>query len=493
MLKVKSNFDLTASIVEVFRSGAEDSLTAKGYLLISKQQQEEALKEQAKQQKSDCYDDACLVDTGKMMAAQMIFIIDINKTENNYLFKIRLLDLETGSVKRTVTKLYKEELSDLDKLLKFSKELTNEVLGVKKYTPVSLFELKINTNPQGALVYIDDNLVGKTPLRTKAELGKHKFKITLDRYNDILYNKEILTDDTKTLNLIPKSYTIKITSDQEKIKVYYKNKYMGETPLNLRVTINDVSRNITLKKFHFYTSFHKITEGDFDKNININLTEIEKYNLTIKVKPETAKIYLSTYNLDEISLKSGETKLLYKGLYSIKIKNKGYSVSDYFDRYINFESDKKIEVEMLKNTYRYLNFHALTDVTIGSELKYLSTGVGVELLNFINDNRKITLFGVNFNRNMADNYFYTDIYSNIKWEVASGFSLGLNISGILGAEVKTIAGGGLIEYEYMISKLISVKVFFKGGLCYFNETNAGDLDMLFMTSGVSINFIGFGE
>ncbi len=39
MLKIKSNFNLEAPILNTFRSGTEDSLTAQGYVLISKQQQ----------------------------------------------------------------------------------------------------------------------------------------------------------------------------------------------------------------------------------------------------------------------------------------------------------------------------------------------------------------------------------------------------------------------------------------------------------------------
>ena len=93
MLKVKANFNLDAGIISTFRSGAEDSLTAQKYMLISKTQQEEALKEQANQQNSDCYDDACLVDTGRMMATQMIFIVTVSKMESEYIFKARLVDL----------------------------------------------------------------------------------------------------------------------------------------------------------------------------------------------------------------------------------------------------------------------------------------------------------------------------------------------------------------------------------------------------------------
>ncbi len=132
MLKVRSNFDLDISVLNTLRSGAEEILTERGYLLISKEQQEEALKEQVEQQKSDCYDDACLVEMGKMLAAQKVLFIDINEVKSEYFFKAKFVDLETGSIERTILKVYKGKMSNVSKLLGFSKNLTNETLGIEK-------------------------------------------------------------------------------------------------------------------------------------------------------------------------------------------------------------------------------------------------------------------------------------------------------------------------------------------------------------------------
>jgi len=150
MLKVRSNFNLDISIINTLRSGAEEVLTAKGYQLISKVQQEEALREQVDQRESDCLDDACLVDTGKMLAAQKFFIIDINRVKNEYFFKGKFVNLETGSIERTVVKVYDQNISNISKLLEFSKELTIEALGVEKrvhyFTPYGFTDFILASN-----------------------------------------------------------------------------------------------------------------------------------------------------------------------------------------------------------------------------------------------------------------------------------------------------------------------------------------------------------
>ncbi len=132
MLKVRSNFSLDSSIINTLRSGAEEILTTKGYELISKNQQEEALKEQRGQEESACLDDTCLVDTGKMLAAQKFLIIDINRVKNEYFFKGKMINLETGAIERTIVKVYNQDISNITKLLNFSKELTIEALGTEK-------------------------------------------------------------------------------------------------------------------------------------------------------------------------------------------------------------------------------------------------------------------------------------------------------------------------------------------------------------------------
>ncbi len=208
-------------------------------MLISKEQQNEALKEQAEQQNSDCYDDACLVSTGRMMATQMIFIVTISKMGNEYVFKARLVDLESASTKKTVTKLYKGRLSSASELLKFAKELTNEALGVKKEemtaqvnysntNSADFIKVVISSNPVGASLFVDGKFAGKTPAQARIPKGKHKFKLTMKDYDDYIFEKELYMDTSENIDLVYKYVVISFNYEPSGAKVYVDNRQLDK-------------------------------------------------------------------------------------------------------------------------------------------------------------------------------------------------------------------------------------------------------------------------
>jgi len=287
MLKVKSDFNISNKVVNTFRSGAEDSLTAQGYSLISKEQQEEALEQQAEQQKSDCYDDACLVTTGRMMAAQMIFIINISKMEKEYIFKARLVDLETGSTKRTVTQIYKGRLSSASDLLKFAKELTNEALGIKKekteviattiLSPntnvADLIKMEFYSTPKRAKVYIDGHFIGKTPAQAKITKGKHKFKLMLDDYEDYIFENEVYIDKRERINLKSKYIFVTLKTEPKNANIYLDKMLIKKSPATLKILKNKHKIEIYLKNYEKY-----FIEKEFNKNETISIKLKEKCN-----------------------------------------------------------------------------------------------------------------------------------------------------------------------------------------------------------------------
>ena len=89
MIKINSKSKISKTDLETFNTYLEVGLTKLDYGIISKEIQEEALKEQKIQRKSDCYDEKCLVDTGRMLAARELLILDIKIREKDY-FKYKL-------------------------------------------------------------------------------------------------------------------------------------------------------------------------------------------------------------------------------------------------------------------------------------------------------------------------------------------------------------------------------------------------------------------
>ncbi len=129
MLKfVSKDFKLENNQNAIFRSGVEESLTENKYSLISEETQEETLKEQSMQRNKECLDESCLVDTGKMLAARGLFIIEVIKSKNDYLFKIKYINLETAETLKTKSLIYTKDIDNAQNLLDFAKELTKEVL-----------------------------------------------------------------------------------------------------------------------------------------------------------------------------------------------------------------------------------------------------------------------------------------------------------------------------------------------------------------------------
>ncbi len=124
MLQIQSKIEIS----EDLRDGIEEGLTQLKYSLIDEQTQKEALKEQANQRKSECFDESCLVDTGKMLAAKALIIVEISQKDDlNYKFKAKYIDFETGSTTKTKSLYFEGDIKDFKKLNSFGKNLIIEL------------------------------------------------------------------------------------------------------------------------------------------------------------------------------------------------------------------------------------------------------------------------------------------------------------------------------------------------------------------------------
>ncbi len=84
---------------------------------------------------------------------------------------------------------------------------------------VLLGKLNITTDPAGADVYIDNALVGKSPVTQPVEYGNHTIMIRLDGYIDISYPVEVTDTKTQALffNLQKKTEPVATETDSETI------------------------------------------------------------------------------------------------------------------------------------------------------------------------------------------------------------------------------------------------------------------------------------
>lgn len=113
--------------------------------------------------------------------------------------------------------------------------------------------LAVETTPDGASVYINDDYKGTTPLTLTLEDGTYDLKITKDGYETIqetitLYPGKTITI-TRELKPLPATLTIKTTP--EDVSVYVNGVYKGKTPLTL--TLEPGTYNLKLEKEGYET------------------------------------------------------------------------------------------------------------------------------------------------------------------------------------------------------------------------------------------------
>lgn len=131
------------------------------------------LKEQGFQQTGACRDNTCLVEMGQLIAVQKIISGSIGKVGSIYTISAKLLDVETGSIDKTVSEdcdcpIEQVLIKSIDRLARKMADLTpDDTISSVTFTKgdAALF---IKSTPTGANIYIGGNRQeGTTPTNIK--------------------------------------------------------------------------------------------------------------------------------------------------------------------------------------------------------------------------------------------------------------------------------------------------------------------------------------
>jgi len=183
--------------------------------------------------------------------------------------------------------------------------------------------LKVESNPSGADVYVDDGRAGVSPVKVK-ELtpGTHKIRISKDRYQD--YHENIFIQEGKPkaimAGLAPKPFgDLQVNSNPSGAEVFIDDEQKGITPVAL-VDLPKGNRRVTLKKEGF-DPWQGTVEIIPLKNVHISADLITIYgSLDISSDPSEALIFID-------GKKVGKTPLLLekiqKGKHKININKSG--------------------------------------------------------------------------------------------------------------------------------------------------------------------------
>lgn len=177
------------------------------FLVLERSQMEEILKEQGFQQ-TGCIDQSCAVEIGQLLGVGYIVAGSIGKLGKTYLMSIRLIDVSTGKIVISEDMDCKCSIEDVlndltvnvaNKVIKSAEKINSPVASPKKNYPFTL-----NSNPQKATVYLNNEKKGITPFELPSITeGSYELKLKLKGYKP-LSEKILIKDGT-----FEKEYTLK--------------------------------------------------------------------------------------------------------------------------------------------------------------------------------------------------------------------------------------------------------------------------------------------
>lgn len=138
-------------------------------------------------------------------------------------------------------------------------------------------ELRIDSNPTGAEVFLDGASKGMTPLKLQSPAGKHTIKISLADHQE--WESKVEVEEGKEypfsvdLKPLSKDALLSVVSDPPKASVYVDGVVKGKTPLRLKLPPGKYDVRMTLKK---YRSWEK----------EVKLVAAQEYPLDVKLTPQ---------------------------------------------------------------------------------------------------------------------------------------------------------------------------------------------------------------
>ena len=189
--------------------------------------------------------------------------------------------------------------------------------------PTNFGTLKVDYEPQGAIVYLNDKRVGKTPLTLKLDPNTYSLRISAgDKYQEIP-SKSVIIANGQTQELGGELQRLKgsvtILSTPGEADIYLNGEKVGVTPKKL-VDLDADDYTLTLKKGGYgdITQTLKIREGMLPP---IDVTLSQKGSVKVFSSPIGAEIYLDGRKIGVTPKTLSE---LEPGNYTLTIKKKGY-------------------------------------------------------------------------------------------------------------------------------------------------------------------------
>jgi formylglycine-generating enzyme required for sulfatase activity len=210
----------------------------------------------------------------------------------------------------------------------FSFEDTVMIEGLDHEQVVSLLlkpawaDVTFVAEPAGADVFVDDELLGQTPLKTGILEGAHRVRIQLAGFKP--WQNEIDVTANSALNftdirLQPADAVVFLVSEPPRANVTVDGEYKGVTPLELALTPEQTS-TVRLFKQGYQPGSRQLTVGSGSKqHLQVTLVP-ELVTIEFHVTPPDAELYID----DKSYGAAGQTLQLPASSHRIEIRREGY-------------------------------------------------------------------------------------------------------------------------------------------------------------------------
>jgi hypothetical protein len=210
--------------------------------------------------------------------------------------------------------------------------------------------VRLNSNPVGAEVFLNEQKIGVTPIQYNLQPGFYDLKVKKDMYHTKLTDftvKEGETYEVPVIDLKPRFGTLEVKSDPADSKIYVDGVFEGYSPL---------------KKEMFLSGNHSVTaeyELYHSESQDFHLADGEKKNLSLKLKqaygelivnsnPSGARVFIDDIEMGVTPYKN--SKIASK-LYKVRLDKKFYSevtknaeVKDALSTTLDFVLDMNVGV-----------------------------------------------------------------------------------------------------------------------------------------------------
>jgi TolB-like protein len=144
------------------------------FVVLERGQMDEILNEQGFQQ-SGCTTTECAVEMGRLLNVEKMISGSIGKLGKTYTIDLSLIDVQTAQIEKSFFRDFKGEIDGLLDLMQVIANQIAAIVGGAGQQPAisqeKIVSLTINSDPEGATIFINDQEAGKTPFTSNAKEG----------------------------------------------------------------------------------------------------------------------------------------------------------------------------------------------------------------------------------------------------------------------------------------------------------------------------------